>query len=106
MDRHIHHFDDINAGIYLTEEENNMFSHDDENTILVTDSKHYLRGYQNAIDGVQKKLKLRSRYVIMNKGRPNQIHPSTSKQNQEKEKEKEKETKEYTTVHKNSENKE
>ena len=67
-----------------------MFAHDDESTISVTDSEHYLRGYKNAIDDVQRKLKLRSRDVVINKGRLNQNH-SASKKNQEKEKEKEKE---------------
>ena len=37
MDHHIHHFDDVNAKIYLTEEEHNLFDHDDESTISVTD---------------------------------------------------------------------
>ena len=100
MDHRIHHLDDINADIYLTKEEHNMFAHDDESTI----SEQYLRGYQNAIDDVQRKLKLISRDLVINKGRPNQNQPSTSKQNQEKEKEKE--TKKDTTVHKNYENKE
>ena len=67
MDHHIHHFDDINAEIYLTKEEHNMFSHDDESTISVTNSKQYLRGYQNSIDDVQRKFKLRSRDVVINK---------------------------------------
>ena len=37
MDHHIHHFDDVNAEIYLIGEEHNMFSHDDESTISVRD---------------------------------------------------------------------
>ena len=37
VDHHIHHFDDVNAEIYLIEEEHNLFDHDDEITILVTD---------------------------------------------------------------------
>ena len=75
-----------------------MFAQDDESTISMTDSEQYLRGYQNAIDDVKKKLELRSRYLVINKGRQNQNQPSASKKNQEKEKD--------TTVHKNSENKE
>ena len=39
---------------------------------------------------------MRSRYLVINKGRQNQNQPSASKKNQEKEKD--------TTVHKNSEN--
>ena len=80
MDHHIHHFDDINVEIYLTEEEHNMFYHDDnERTISVTDSEHYLRRYHNSIDDVQRKLNLRSRDVVINKGRLNQNHPSAGK---------------------------
>ena len=52
MDHHFHQFDDVNAEIYLTEEEHNLFDHDDESTISVTDSVQYLRGYQNSIDDV------------------------------------------------------
>ena len=37
MDHHIHQFDDANAEIYLTEEEHNLFDHDDESTISITD---------------------------------------------------------------------
>ena len=73
-----------------------MFAQDDESTISMTDPEQYLRGYQNAIDDVKNKLKLRSRDLVINKGRRNQNQPSTSKTNQEKEKD--------TNVHKNSEN--
>ena len=90
MENYINHFDDIDSWIYLTEEEHNMFSHDDESNISEVDSEQYKRGYQNAIDDFQKKLKLRSRDVTVNKGRPNQNQPSTSKQNSEKKKKKKK----------------
>ena len=73
-----------------------MFAQDDESTISMTDPEQYLRGYQNAIDDVKNKLKLRSRDLVINKGRQNQNQPSASKKNQEKEKD--------TNVHKNSEN--
>ena len=75
-----------------------MFAQDDESNISEVDSEHYQRGYPNSIDDFQKKLKLRSHDVTINKGRPNQNQPSTSKQNSAKEKD--------TTIHKNSENKE
>ena len=52
------------------------------------DSKQYHRGYQNAIDDFQKKLKLRSRYVIINKGRSNENHPPNSQISNEKRKRK------------------
>ena len=44
------------------------------------DLEQYHKGYQNAIDGFHKKLKLRSRDVIMNKGRPNPNQTSSSQQ--------------------------
>ena len=53
----------------------------------------------HAIDDV-KKIKLRSRDVIMNKGRLNPNHPSSSQMNTEKRNEKQKES----VVHKEIEN--
>ena len=88
MDNKIHDFDDIDSEIYLTEEEHNLFAQEDDNNISEKDSKQYERGYQNAIDDFQKKLKLRSRDMIINKGRPNPNHPSGSQKNSKKQKEK------------------
>ena len=98
MDNQIHHFDYIDAEIYLTEEDHNMFAQDDENTISEVDSEQYLRGHHNSIDYVQRKLKLRSWDLIINKGNTNPNQLSSSQQNLGKHK--------YITVQKNSENKE
>ena len=57
MDNQIHHFDDIDSKIYLTEEEHNLFSQEDDYHISEIDSKQYQRGYQNAIDDFQKNIK-------------------------------------------------
>ena len=84
MDNKIHHFDDIDSEIYLTKEEDNFFSQEDDNNISEIYSEQHQRGYQNAIDGFQKKLKLRSHDVIINKGRPNLTHPSSSQKKSEK----------------------
>ena len=65
-----------------------MFAQEDDSSISEIDLEQYQIGYQNTIDDFQKKLKLRSCDVIINKGRPNQNQPSSSKQNSEKLKEK------------------
>ena len=61
--------------------------------------EQYQKGYMHAIDDV-KKIKLRSRYVIINKGSLNPNHPSSSQMNIEKRNEKQKEP----FVHKEIEN--
>ena len=38
MDNQIHHFDDIDSKIYLIEEENNLFSQEDDSHISEIDS--------------------------------------------------------------------
>ena len=83
IDNQIHHFNDINSEIYVTEEEHNLFPQEDENPISEIDLEKYHRGYQNTIDDLYKKLKLRSPDVIKNKGKPNPTHLSTSQQNSE-----------------------
>ena len=63
-----------------------MFSQEDANNDFEKESEKYQRGYLHAIDDVQRKIKLRNRYVTVNKGRFNQNQPSGSQQNTEKEK--------------------
>ena len=53
--------------------------------------EQYQKGYQNAIDDFQNKLKLRSRDVVINKGSTNSNHPSSSQPNTEKQIENKKE---------------
>ena len=91
MDNQINHFDDLDSNIYLIEEENNLFAQEDDCNTFEVESKQYQRGYQNAIDDFQNKLKLISRDVIINKGRPNTNQPSSSQPNTEKQIEKQKE---------------
>ena len=67
-----------------------MFAQEEDNIISEVDSEQYQRGYQNAIDDFQKKLKLRRRDVIINKGRSNANHPSSSQKNTENQIEKKK----------------
>ena len=61
-----------------------MFSQEDDCSAFEVELEQYQRGYQNAIDDFQKKLKLRSRDVVINKGRPNSNPPSSSHPNTKK----------------------
>ena len=72
----------------------------DDDKYFEEELEQYQKGYMHAIDDVQTKIKLRSRDVIMNKGRldPNQL--SSSQMNTEKINEKQKEP----VVHKEIEN--
>ena len=63
-----------------------MFAHEDDSGVSEVDLEQYQRGYQNAIDDFQKKLKLRSRDVIINKRRSNAKRPSSSQTNTENKK--------------------
>ena len=65
-----------------------MFSQEDNCNSLELETKKYQIGHANAINDLQKKFNLRSRDVVINKGRipPNQL--SSSQQNVEKQKEK------------------
>ena len=47
----------------------------------------YQRGYLHAMDDVQRKIRLRNRIVLINKGKENPNQPSTSSLNVEKGKE-------------------
>ena len=88
MDNQRHHFDVLYTEVYLIEEEHNLFSQEDDCNAFEIESEQYQKGYQNAIDYFQKKLKFRSRDVFINKGRPNSNHPSSSEHNVEKQTEK------------------
>ena len=55
LDNQMHHFDDLESKIYLIEEENNIFSQEDDYNTLEVELEQYQRGYQNAIDDFQKK---------------------------------------------------
>ena len=76
VEDHIHHFGDLDSEIYLTEEEHSIFSPKDENS-LKEDLEQYHKGYMHAIDDVRK-IKLRGRYVVVNKGGLNPNQPSSS----------------------------
>ena len=62
---HIHHFDDLDFEIYLTEEEHDMFAQVDEKT-LIEELEQYHKGYMHVIDDVRN-IKLRSRDVVVHK---------------------------------------
>ena len=100
IEDHTHHFGDLNYEIYLTEEEHNMFAQKDDNKYFEEDLEQYYKGYMHAIDDVQRKIKLRSRDVIMNKGKLNPNQPSSSQMDTKTKKQKTK-----GTVHKEIENK-
>ena len=57
MNNQIDNFDDLDSGIYITEEEHNMFAQEDDYNTMEVESKQYQRGYQNAINDFQKKIK-------------------------------------------------
>ena len=76
IEDHIHHFGDLDSEIYLTEEEHNMFGQVDDDKYFEQELEQYQNGYMHALDDV-KKIKLRSRDII-NKGRLNPNHPSSS----------------------------
>ena len=101
IEDHIHHFGDLDYEIYLTEEEHSMFAQEDDNNDFEEAWEQYQRGYLHAIDDVQRKIKLKNLYVIVNKGRFNQNQPSSSQQNTEKKNERQK----YPIVYKEYENK-
>ena len=84
IEDHIHHFGDLDSKIYLTEEEHSMFAQEDDNKVFEEELEQYQREYLHAIDDVQRKIKLRSRDVIVNKGRLNQNNPSSSQQKTKK----------------------
>ena len=51
------------------------------------ETKQYQRGYQNVVNDLQRKLNLRNRDVVVNKGRLPSHQPSSSQRNKEKKKE-------------------
>ena len=68
-----------------------MFAQEDDNKYFEEELEQYQKGYIHAIDDVQRKIKLISRDVIMNKGRLNPNQPSNGQMNTEKRNEKQKE---------------
>ena len=76
----------MDSEIYLTEEEHNLFAQEDERNTFESETKKYQRGYQNVVNDLQRKLNMRNRDVIVNKGRIPTNQPSSSQQNKEKEK--------------------
>ena len=46
-----------------------MYAQEDDNKVFEEELEQYQRGYMNTIDDVQRKIKLRSRDVTVNKGR-------------------------------------
>ena len=60
-----------------------MFAQEDDNKDFQEELEQYQKGYMYAIDDVRK-IKLRTRDVIMNKGRLNPNQPSSSQMNIEK----------------------
>ena len=78
-----------------------MFSYEGGNEDFEKESEQYQRGYLHAMDDVQRKIRLRNREVVVNKGRINSNQPSTNSLNIEKGKEKQK----HPIVNKEVENK-
>ena len=67
----IHLFGELDSEIYLTEEEHNMFAQEYGNEEFERETKQYQTGYLHAMDDVQRKIRLRNREVVVNKGRIN-----------------------------------
>ena len=61
-----------------------MFGQEDGNEDFERESEQYQRGYLHDMDDVQRKIRLINREVVVNKGRLNSNHPSTSSLNIEK----------------------
>ena len=61
-----------------------MFAQEDDCNILELEIEQYQRGYQNVIDDFQRKLNVRSRDVIINKGRLPTNQPSGTQHDAEK----------------------
>ena len=68
-----------------------MYAQEDDDKDFKVASEQYQRGYLHVMDDVQRKIKLRSRDVTMNKGRLNQNHPSSSQQKTNNKKQKQNE---------------
>ena len=60
-----------------------MFGQVDDDKYFDHELEQYQNGYMHALDDV-KKIKLRSRYVVINKGRLNPNQPSSSQINTKK----------------------
>ena len=77
-----------------------MFAQEYGNEEFERESEQYQRGYLHAMDDVQRKIRLRNREVLINKGKLNTNQPSTGSLNTEKGKEIQK----YLVVNKEVEN--
>ena len=73
-----HHFDDMDSEIYLTEEEHNLFAQEDESNKFDLETEQYQIGYENVVNDFQRNLNLRSRDVVVNKGRLHVNQPSSN----------------------------
>ena len=61
-----------------------MFGQEDGSEESEIETEQYQRGYLHAMDDVQRKIRLRNRDVLINKGKENPNQPSTSSLNVEK----------------------
>ena len=68
----------MDSDIYLTEIEHSMYAQEDDNKNFEVELEKYQRGYLHAMDDVQRKIQLRNRDAIVNKGRLDPNHPSSS----------------------------
>ena len=68
-----------------------MFEQEGGNEEIEKENELYQRGYLHAMDDVQRKIRLRNRDVLINKGKSNPNQPSSSSLNVEKGKELQKE---------------
>ena len=64
-----------------------MFAQEDASEEFEMENEQYQRGYLHAMDDVQRKIRLRNRDVLINKGKANPNQPSSSSLNGEKVKE-------------------
>ena len=69
-----------------------MFEQEGGDEEFGKETEQYQRGYLHAMDDVQRKIRLRNRDVLINKGKANPNQPSTSSLNVEKGKELQKES--------------
>ena len=58
-----------------------MFAREEECNNFELETEEYERGYQNDVNDLQRKLNLRNKDVIVNKGRFPSNQPSTSQHN-------------------------
>ena len=83
----IHLSGELDSEICLTEKEHNMFTQEDGHEEFEREIEQYQRDYLHVMDDVQRKIRLRNREFVINKGRLSPNQPSTSSLNTEKGKE-------------------